>query len=179
MPWLLVPGSCPWVGLRSKSRTQRQSIRLKLLKVTISLQPLSRKHSYLNHGYFRKSAFVPWLVAPVHASGWSLRSKSGTLLKCDFYKCVVEQTYTDSLSDMAPPFDSALWVMKWRSSCVPYFTVQCFRLISWRQFDVLTWYFWMKKTVWPDARPQNKSDLYYMVTLFCLISWRLFDVWKW
>ena len=24
------------------------------------------------------------------------------LLKCDFYKCVLEQTYIDSLSDLAP-----------------------------------------------------------------------------
>ena len=28
----------------------------------------------------------------VHAPGWGLRSKSRTLLKCVFYKCVLEQT---------------------------------------------------------------------------------------
>ena len=46
-------------GLRSKSRSIRQSLWLKFLIVTISLQPLSRKHLYLNHGYFRDSAFMP------------------------------------------------------------------------------------------------------------------------
>lgn len=46
-------------GLRSKSRSICQSLWLKFLIVTISLQPLSRKHLYLNHGYFRDSAFMP------------------------------------------------------------------------------------------------------------------------
>ena len=30
------------------------------------------------------------------------------LLKCDIWKCVLELTYTGSLSDMASSFDSAL-----------------------------------------------------------------------
>ena len=36
------------------------------------------------------------------------RSKSRTLLKYIFNKYVLEQTLTDSLSDVAPPFDNAL-----------------------------------------------------------------------
>ena len=39
-----------------------------------------------------------------------LKVKMRTLLKCIFDKiqCVLEETYTDSLSDMGPPFDKTL-----------------------------------------------------------------------
>ena len=43
------------------------------------------------------------------------------LLKCIFYKCVLEQT--DSLSDMAPPLDYYV-VMKCSSACDLYLTVE-------------------------------------------------------
>ena len=55
----------------------------------------------------RRQSFIVVL-----APSWGLRSKSQTLLKWGFYKCALEQSYTDSFSDMAPPFDSPLWVMK-------------------------------------------------------------------
>ena len=60
----------------------------------------------------------------------------------------------------------------------PYFTVQWFRLIYWRLFDV---YFGSMNQYDPtfDLKINvGHCDLYSMVQWFCLISWRLFDVWK-
>ena len=61
-----------------------------------------------------------------------------------------------------------------------YFTVQWFCLISWRLFDVCTWYMGSMNQYDPmfDLKINvGQCDLYFMVQLFCLISWSLFDVW--
>ena len=47
---------------------------LKFLQVSISLQLLIRKHSYLDHEYLGGSASLPLSSGPkVHAPGWGLR----------------------------------------------------------------------------------------------------------
>ena len=62
----------------------------------------------------KASIFKPWRVfhamtfGPGSCPGVGLAVKLQDILKCDFYKCVLEQTYTDSLLVMAPPFDSTL-----------------------------------------------------------------------
>ena len=61
--------------------------------------------------------------------------------------------------------------------CDLYFMVQWFCLISWRLFDVLTWYLGMmsKYDLMLDLKVKvGHCDLYFMVQRVCLISWRLF-----
>ena len=48
--------------------------------------------------------------------GWPESQNVGHF-KCVFCKWVLEQTYTDSLSDMAPPLDNVLKVIKLSSAC--------------------------------------------------------------
>ena len=47
----------------------------------------------------------------VYAPGWPEGQNVGHF-KCVFCKWVLKQTYSDSLSDMAPPLDNVLKVMK-------------------------------------------------------------------
>ena len=93
----------------------------------------------------------------------------------------METTYADSWSDMAQPYDTDSWVMKWRSACMTYISRTSgfvfylddylmyvhHTLGSMNQYDST---FGLKINV-------GHCDLYSMVKWFCLISWRLFDVW--
>ena len=57
-----------------------------------------------------------------------------------------------------------------------YFTVQWFCLISWRQFDVCTSYFWSMNQYDPTFDliiNVSHCDLYFMVQWLCLKPWRL------
>ena len=64
--------------------------------------------------------------------------------------------------------------------CDLHFMVQWFCLISWRLFDVWTFYFGIMSQY--DRTFDLKinvghCDLYFMVQWFYLVSWRLFDIW--
>ena len=129
---------------------------------------------------------IPWNNESVWLDAWS-QNKRRSLWPI-FYGSVI-----------LPYILKAIWcinVIPWRNDqydlmldlkikvghCDLYFMVQWFCLISWRLFDVLTWY--LGKMSQYDLMLDRKikvghCDLYFTVQWFCLISWRLFEVWTW
>ena len=72
----------------------------KFLKWSLSHKPLIRKHSYLDHTYPWRSAFIPWLLTPGSMPQDGAKGQNlGHLLKVFF--SVMETTCADNWSNMA------------------------------------------------------------------------------
>ena len=118
-----------------------QSFTLKFLKWGISHQPLIRKHSYLDHRYPWGSAFIPWFLTPGSMPQGGARGQNlGHIKKCfstflllKQLMQIVGQTWLNLVTWTCGSWSEGQHDL--------YFTVQWFCLISWRLFDVCTWYF--------------------------------------
>ena len=109
-------------------------------------------YSYLNYGYLRGSASMPWLFAPGSYPRVELEVKIKDAIKMWFLQmCFGTKLHGQLFRHGSWSFDSVWNVMKWRSACDLYFRAQWFCHISWWLFDELMWYFWDIKSVLPNA----------------------------